>query len=122
MMQRSASARIELVFLLLLVGCAPMQRAQPRLAVSSLGCMRAAVRDYVPADGNDKLQHCLAAAFIARRCSLGEARLASWGKEFADIFDGGDPSVQDLHADYAGLNCAKIAEDEAVKRCCGAGR
>ena len=107
--------------LIMLAACTPLDHLQPRLASSSLGCMRAVVQRYVPANVNDKLQHCLAAAFIARRCSGAEARIASWGKEFTDIFDGGDPSVLDLRADYAGLRCARgAASEQAIEDCCAA--
>ena len=86
---------------------------------SSLACMRAMVREHVPANLYDKQQHCLAAGFIARYCSRSEAWVASVGKEFTDAFDGGDPSWQDLKADRVGLRCERgAASDPALVSCC----
>lgn len=107
--------------LLLCAACTPLQRKAPRLAQASYDCMHAAVVRYVPREANDTLQHCLAAGFIARRCSVAEARLASWGKEFTDIFDGGDPSAADLRADRTGIACARRADTDAnLIECCEA--
>ena len=104
---------------LLLAACAPLSRHEPRLAPTSLACMRAVVKQYVPAQADDILKHCLAAGFIARRCSVSEAKLASWGKELADAFDGGDPSTADLRADRAGIECAQHSKDAAeLDQCC----
>jgi len=81
--------------------------------------MRAIVREQVPADASDKLKHCLATGLIARHCSVSEAHIAEWGKEFTDVFDGGDPSANDIRADRAGLRCARAnAEDAGVRSCC----
>lgn len=106
------------VILLLLAACATapgVQRAEP----SSLGCMRAMVREHVPPHAYDKLQHCLAAGYILRHCSRGEAWLASVGKEVTDAFDGGDPSWQDLMADRVGIHCASGATSDAqLEACC----
>lgn len=86
-------------------GCATTPGVQ-RLAPSSLGCMRAVVRDKLPQPLPDKQAHCLAAGLIARYCSRPEAYLAGFGKEFTDIFDGGDPSIRDIEADLMGIRCA----------------
>jgi hypothetical protein len=73
----------------------------------------------VPRDLGDKLQHCLAGGLIARHCSVGEARLASWGKEVADALGRGDADRADLDADHAGIACARAARDDAgVRACC----
>jgi hypothetical protein len=80
-----------------------------RLAPSSLGCMRAVVRDKLPQPLPDKQAHCLAAGLIARYCSRPEAYIAGYGKEFTDIFDGGDPEIGDIKADLMGIRCASGA-------------
>lgn len=83
--------------------------------------MRAVVADQVPTDFTDKHQHCLAAGMVARYCSLGEARLAAWGKEFNDALGTGDADLHDLEADYAGIDCARAARgDAALRQCCAA--
>ena len=108
---------VGLGLLLLLSACAApgVHRAE----ASSLGCMRAMVRDHVPTHLYDKQQHCLAAGFIARYCSRPEAWLASVGKEVTDAFDGGDPSWHDLMADRVGLRCERGADsDAALMACC----
>jgi hypothetical protein len=102
---------------LLLSACAAPGVHRP--VQSSLGCMRAMVRDHVPTHLYDKQQHCLAAGFIARYCSRSEAWVASVGKEVTDAFDGGDPSWQDLMADRVGLHCERgAASDAALVSCC----
>jgi hypothetical protein len=104
---------------LVLGACMPLDRTTPRPARASLTCMQAVVREQVPVDVDDKLKHCLATGLIARHCSVAEARIAEWGKEFTDVFDGGDPSAADIRADSAGLRCARdSAEDAAVRACC----
>jgi hypothetical protein len=56
---------------------------------------------------------------IARYCSVSEAKLASWGKEFDDALSGGDADREDLDADYAGIACARAArDDDMLRRCC----
>ena len=105
--------------LLLLAACTPLDRNVRRDAPTPLACMRAVVRERVPEQADDKLKHCLAAGFIARHCSVLEARTASWGKEFTDLFDGGDPSAADLHADRAGIQCAEAQpDDDGLRSCC----
>lgn len=100
---------------LLLEGCAT---APSRAARGPYACM-AAVRDAVPAEIPDARRHCLAAGGIAMRCSRGEARFASWGKEIQDVFTGGDPSRADLAADRAGIACAaRVADADALAACC----
>jgi hypothetical protein len=70
---------------------------------------------------DDKLQHCLAGGLIARHCSVGEARLASWGKEVGDALGRGDADRADLDADHAGIACARGARDDAgIRACCEA--
>lgn len=81
--------------------------------------MRATVAAKVPAGIGDKLAHCLAGGMIARYCSVGEAKLASWGKEAKDAVGGGDADRRDLDADYFGIDCARTAaDDDALRRCC----
>ena len=69
--------------------------------------MRAVVRDKLPQALPDKQAHCLAAGLIAHYCSRSEAYLAGYGKEFTDIFDGGDPEIGDIRADLLGIRCAR---------------
>lgn len=103
-----------------LSGCQGLGGA-PRPATSFLGCARAAVAAVVTDDMTDKRKHCTGAGSIARLCSVSEARLASYGKEFTDAFDGGDPDVEDLRADRTGIACAKVDPDPArVLACCEA--
>jgi hypothetical protein len=93
----------------------------PRPAASSAACARAAVDEVVTPEMTDKRKHCVGAANIARRCSVFEARLAYYGKEAADALGGGDPDVEDLRADRAGLACARRdVEPSAVLACCSA--
>jgi hypothetical protein len=81
--------------------------------------MRATVAARVPEHYGDKHRHCLAAGMIARYCSVGEAKLASWGKEIADALGRGDADRRDLAADYAGIDCARRARDDAgLQECC----
>ena len=103
-------------------GCASLPGAPPRLAPSTLGCIRATVTAKVPERLGDTLQHCLAAGMIARYCSVGEARLASWGKEAADALGRGNAERRDLDADRAGIRCARTARDDAGLRACCEGR
>jgi hypothetical protein len=104
---------------LAVAGCASLPGAPPRLAATPLGCMRATVADKVPVDLGDKHRHCLAAGMIARYCSVSEAKLASWGKEFDDALGRGDADRRDLDADYAGITCARVARDDGqLRRCC----
>lgn len=101
-----------------LAACATAPGVQ-RLEPSSLGCMRAVVRDQVPTHIPDKQAHCLAAGMIARYCSRSEAYIASVGKEFTDLFDGGDAEWGDLVADRIGIRCEGTASsDAALQRCC----
>ncbi|MFT3906457.1 MAG: hypothetical protein QM718_09155 [Steroidobacteraceae bacterium] len=105
--------------LLALGACAPLDRNARRDAPTPLACMRTVVRERVPVEVDDKLKHCLAAGFIARHCSVLEARTAAWGKEFTDLFDGGDPSTADLRADRAGIRCARAQpDDDGLRSCC----
>jgi hypothetical protein len=101
-----------------ITGCAG---AAQRPARSSYGCM-VAVRDQLPSGIPEKLAHCLAAGGIAQRCSIVEAGLAGIGKEFADVFNGGDPSWADWKADRRGIRCARGSKDSAgLYACCDAG-
>jgi hypothetical protein len=101
--------------LFLLVACAtPPDRPD----ASSYGCM-VAVRDSMPKQSYDKRAHCLVAGSIAQRCSVIEADIAGLGKEFTDIFDGGDPSWADWQADRVGIRCAKRGRDpQQLAQCC----
>jgi len=67
----------------------------------------------------DEFAHCLAAGLIARHCSVGEAWLASFGKEVRDVFGAGDAQWQDLTSDRRGIACAGQASSDAdLERCC----
>jgi hypothetical protein len=102
----------------LLTACAAAPGVQ-RLAPSSLGCMRAVVHDKLPQPLPDKQAHCLAAGLIVRYCSRSEAYLAGYGKEFTDIFDGGDPEIGDIRADLIGIRCARRSSSSAeLAGCC----
>jgi hypothetical protein len=81
--------------------------------------MRAVVNDKLPQNLPDKQAHCLAAGLIARYCSRSEAYIAGYGKEFTDIFDGGDPEIGDIKADLVGIRCeARSATTAALASCC----
>jgi hypothetical protein len=102
----------------LLGACAAAPGVQ-RLSSSSLGCMRAVVREKLPQNLPDKQAHCLAAGLIARYCSRPEAYIAGYGKEFTDIFDGGDPEIGDIKADLMGIDCAAVSiTTDALPGCC----
>ena len=61
-------------------------------------------------------------AGIARRCSTLEAWLAGMGKEFGDLFDHGDASMADLHANALGRRCAASpGGPDALLECCRRG-
>jgi hypothetical protein len=93
----------------------------PRPATTSVTCARAAVDEVVTPEMNDKRKHCVGAGNVARRCSVFEARLAYYGKEFVDALGAGDPELEDLRADRAGLACARRDPDPAaVLACCTA--
>ncbi|MEJ0005416.1 MAG: hypothetical protein WDM77_03280 [Steroidobacteraceae bacterium] len=102
----------------LLCACATRPGVQ-RLSPSSLGCLRAVVREKLPQPLPDKQAHCLAAGLIVRYCSRAEAYLAGYGKEFTDIFDGGDPEIGDIKADLIGIRCATSAHTTSdLAGCC----
>ena len=104
----------------LLGACATAPGVQ-RLAPSSLDCMRTVVRAKLPKDLPDKQAHCLAAGLIAYYCSRPEAYLAGYGKEFTDIFDGGDPEIGDIKADLMGIRCERsAASTQDLAGCCAA--
>ena len=99
--------------------CAPLPQKEPRAARSSLGCIRAAIRDRLPPDLPDRQKHCVAAALIARYCSVTEAALASVGKEMQDLLGPGDAEWRDLQSDRRGIDCARAsASDEATVTFC----
>ena len=105
------------VLVLALCGCAS-QAARP--TTSSYGCM-VAERDALPADMPDEQKHCVASGLIARHCSVSEANMAGLGKEFQDLFTGGDASWADWKMDRKGMSCARDAPDDAaIARCCAA--
>ncbi|HEX2493375.1 MAG TPA: hypothetical protein VHK24_06330 [Steroidobacter sp.] len=67
----------------------------------------------------DEQAHCMAAALIARRCSVSEAALASVSKEIRDAFGSGDAEWRDLRADRRGIRCAQAgAADQQLSACC----
>jgi len=116
---RSLRAVATAIVVVAMAGCAALPAAPPRMAASSLGCMRATVAAKVPPEFGDKLKHCLAAGMLARYCSPAEAKLASWGKEFDDALGAGDADRRDLEADYFGIACARAAGDDgALQQCC----
>lgn len=81
--------------------------------------MSAAIRDRLPPDLPDDQKHCVAAAMIARYCSVTEATLASVGKELQDLLGSGDAEWRDLQSDRRGIECARVAAtDPAVLDCC----
>jgi len=98
-----------------LAGCAS---SVPRTENSTLGCVRAQVRQ-VPAQLDDGQKHCLASGLVARHCSAGEAWLAGAGKELRDAVTPGDASWADWQQDRRGVQCARAAhDDESIARCC----
>ena len=104
---------------LLLCACASVPFAPPRAAHSSLGCIHAAIQNRLPDDLPDAQAHCIASALIARYCSLPEATMAAWGKEFLDLLGSGDAEWRDLVADRHGRRCARsVTSDEALRQCC----
>lgn len=116
---RSGTARFAGAALLAALSACTSLDGGPRPAASSAACARAAVAEVVTPEMTDKRKHCVGAANIARRCSVLEARLAYYGKEVADAFGDGDPDVDDLRADRAGLACARRDTDPAaVDACC----
>ena len=105
--------------LIILAGCVTVPNRPARPAKSSYGCMKAVVRDKVPADLPDARAHCLAAGLIARYCSGSEAYLAGAGKELRDLLGAGDAEWRDWRADRAGIDCARRASDDAaLANCC----
>ena len=120
-MRRIALAGIAL---LAAVGCAPLGPRDERAGRSSLGCMRAALASHDLAALPDDQAHCVAAGVIAARCSVGEAMLASLGKEIADAFGQGDAQWRDLQADRRGIACARATfpngDMAALEQCCRA--
>jgi hypothetical protein len=66
--------------------------------------------------------HCIAAGLIARRCSVGEAWLASYGKEVRDLLGRGDAEWRDIESDRRGVQCARSATgrdgQERLIECC----
>jgi hypothetical protein len=103
----------------LLSDCTSVANAPPRIAASSYQCMAAVVKEKVPGNVPDKRAHCLAAGLIARYCSRTEAYIAGAGKEFRDLFTGGDFEWADWRADRAGIGCAlRTGDDAALAACC----
>lgn len=103
-----------------LAGCATPPAGE-RLAVSSLGCMQASVRQKVPAGLPQGELHCMAAGMIARYCSAPEAHLAGLGKELRDLLGAGDPQWSDVAQNRRGIACARGAGTDAeLLECCGA--
>jgi hypothetical protein len=104
---------------LCLPACAPLAVHEGRAEKSSLGCMRASLAGRDLTRRPDSEAHCVAAGLIARRCSVGEAWLASYGKEIRDLLGRGDAEWRDLQSDRRGIGCARTATDEAgLLSCC----
>lgn len=97
----------------MLQGCTPLATKEGRAAKSTLGYMRQAFAAYDLESRPDDEAHCIAAGSIARRCSVTEARMASYGKEFRDLFAHGDAEWRDIESDRLGIECARSATDEA---------
>jgi hypothetical protein len=117
--ERAQLVAAAIMLMAALTGCAGVPNRPPRLESSSYGCMRAVVRDKLPANLPDKRAHCLASGLIARYCSVSEARLAGAGKEFRDLLGAGDAESSDLRANRAGIECARqVEDDQGVARCC----
>jgi hypothetical protein len=107
------------VLMLAIAGCAGIPNRPPRLEPSSYGCMRAVIREKLPADLPEKRAHCVGTGLIARYCSVSEAHLAGTGKELKDLLGRGDAEASDLRANRAGIACARAAEnDQGLARCC----
>jgi hypothetical protein len=104
---------------LCLSGCAPLAVDAGRAGTSSLGCMRASLANRDLTRRPDYEAHCIAAGLIARRCSVGEAWLASYGKEIRDLLGRGNAEWRDVQSDRRGIDCARTATDEAqLMHCC----
>lgn len=117
-MHRHGSVGLAAV-LLCLAGCTPLAVDTGRAGKSSLGCMRASLANHDLTRRPDYEAHCIAAGLIARRCSVGEAWLASYGKEIRDLLGRGDAEWRDVQSDRRGIHCARSATDEtALLRCC----
>src|SRR5688572_11296335 len=102
----------------LLCGCMPLQSVQ-RAAPSTLTCARAALRDGLPSHLPDSQTHCRATALIAARCSVSEAYLVGILKETQDLVGPGNAQWSDLRADWAGVRCARAANnDTEIAKCC----
>lgn len=81
--------------------------------------MHAALENRLPDHLPDAQAHCIASGLIARYCSIPEAALAGWGKEFADLLSSGDAEWRDLVADRYGRRCARsVNSDQALLDCC----
>lgn len=102
----------------MLQGCVALATQEGRAAKSTLGCMRQAFAGYDLKARPDDEAHCIAAGSIARRCSVTEARIASYGKEFRDLFSRGDAQWRDIESDRRGIECARSATDEAAFLAC----
>jgi hypothetical protein len=104
---------------LCLAGCTPLAVDAGRAGKSSLGCMRASLANHDLASRPDYEAHCIAAGVIARRCSVAEAWLASYGKEIRDLLGRGDAEWRDVQSDQRGIECARTATgDAALLQCC----
>jgi hypothetical protein len=102
-----------------LPACATLD-GQARAARSSGACARAAVAQIDAGAAGDKRAHCVAAARIARRCSVSEALAASYAKEMRDLFGRGNAELEDIRASRAGIGCARANPKGDPARCCEA--
>ena len=105
-------------FIVLAAACAPLPHYEQRLARSSLGCMKAAIKDQQLESIPDWQAHCIAAGLIALHCSVTEAGMASVGKELKDLFGHGDAEWRDLESDSRGVRCARGSSSDAQLRSC----
>lgn len=113
--------RFFMVIMVALSVCACVPLRGTRGAPSSTSCVHAAVHQDWPPGLTDKQKHCRATAAIAATCSVPEARLAGILKEVADLFGKGNAEWADLRADWAGVRCARAAQNVAsIESCCAA--
>jgi hypothetical protein len=107
-----------LILLTSTAACSPLSQQQ-RLARGTLDCAHRVLDRYVPQTAADQIQHCRAAGFIARYCSVSEGYLLGAAKELADAVGPGDFEWRDWQSDRIGIACARSSNsDEALGACC----
>lgn len=68
---------------------------------------------------SDKRIHCVIECLYARRYSAYSAAIASLAKEGRDAIGPGDADIQDIFADWAGIQCG--SQSQACAACCTGG-